>query len=354
MVPDNDLVLICAGAVGEATLDGSFDVAFPPFFFLESNSGSFGGSTSGTEALVVVLRPHDVLLESPNPNPEPDPNPTEGEGSALVPDSDLVLICAGGVAVATGPGSSGAAERSPNIDGSRVFSFGVAAFGVAALTETGWDVLIVSTRGDADTDAAADLVEWDGLMVSTRGDADADTAADLVGGPHKSVSVSPSLLVALMVLDTGGAPKSVKVLVVLDTGGGPKSVKPLVVLSRSLPFSFAVYGSMVRSLPLRLRPLSLSASGIGAIGAEDDIDKPRDPVRSRSNPRVVSAMLGAPMIDSALGNSTTEPILLVGAPEVKEAGECPRDVIRDCAALVKSSSATLSDSSSSPRDPLSL
>ena len=47
------------GAV-EAALDGSFDVAFP--LFLESNSESFGGSSSfetGTEA---VLRPHDVLL----------------------------------------------------------------------------------------------------------------------------------------------------------------------------------------------------------------------------------------------------------------------------------------------------
>jgi hypothetical protein len=221
-----------------------------------------------------------------------------------------VLICVGGIAVETWTGSTGATARSPRIEGSRVFSFGVGP--LDALTDAGCADLMVSTKGDADGEAALEAA-----------------------GPHRSVSVSPSLLVALMVLDTGGA---------------PKSVKPLVVLSRSLPLSFAVYGSNARSLPRRLRPLS--ASGIGA---EDEKDKPRDPVRSRSNPRVVSmlGMLGVPMTDSTLGNSTAEPNLLVGTPEVKEAGECPREVMRD-GALVTSSSGTLSDSSSSPRDPLSL
>jgi hypothetical protein len=185
--------------------------------------------------------------------------------------------------VKTCAGSSGigawAGARSLSIDSSRVFSFGVGTFGVAGLTEGGWL----------------------GRVDSAIGDANGETP--LVIGPQVSLSVSPSLLVALMVLDTGGA---------------PRSVKPLGILSRSLPLSLEVNGgSMARSLPLRLRPLTSTS----AAGAEDENDRPLDPVRSRSNPLAVSMLgmlgiLGVLMTDSALGNSTADPNLLLGLPEV--------------------------------------
>lgn len=74
------------------------------------------------------------------------------------------------------------------------------------------------------------------------------------------------------------------------------------------------------SLPLLLRPLS---SRIGA-GPAADADKPRDVVRSRSKP----PKLGVAMMDSALGNSTTEPDLVEDAA-ANAAGDCPRDTARE-------------------------
>jgi hypothetical protein len=141
------------------------------------------------------------------------------------------------------------------------------------------------------------------------------------------------------------------VLVVLECAGRLRSAKPLAVRSLSLPLSFAVIGSNSRPLPLRLRPLSASMSV-----EEDEEGNPLEVVFSRSNPRVASKF-GVLISESVLGNSMAAGpnALTCALREVKDAGDCPRDGMRDWGgAELKSSSGALSASSSSTRDPLSL